>query len=240
MFHATSKPIGLRINQSKPIGLSCQVLGKLIGLFFTVNCYAIAMSIGQHGKMTDQPSKRDQIVTTAFRLFKANGFYATGVDLIMRQANVSKRTLYKYFPTKNELIVAVLEHYRATYQQHLDTLLNTEHGARDNIRAIFDDAKNWFEDRNFHGCLAVNAMGEFSGKDQAIETSCVRFKQWEIGVLRNLAAELDDRRADELAYKLFVLLEGMASIAQVNKGACPVDMTTMADEVVGRHLAERS
>ena len=54
--------------------------------------------------------KRRQIVETAFKLFKARGFYATGVDLIMQTANVSKRTLYKYFPTKNDLIVAVLDY----------------------------------------------------------------------------------------------------------------------------------
>ena len=49
----------------------------------------------------ESPKKR-QIVEAAFNLFKARGFYATGVDLIMQTANVSKRTLYKYFPTKND------------------------------------------------------------------------------------------------------------------------------------------
>ncbi|MEE9395627.1 MAG: helix-turn-helix domain-containing protein, partial [Methylococcales bacterium] len=44
-----------------------------------------------------QNPKRLQIVEAAFKLFKERGFYATGVDLIMRTANVSKRTLYKYF-----------------------------------------------------------------------------------------------------------------------------------------------
>ena len=57
-------------------------------------------------------SKRDQMVEAAYNLFRENGFYATGVDLIMRTANVSKRTLYKYFPSKNDLIVAVLDYPR--------------------------------------------------------------------------------------------------------------------------------
>ena len=182
--------------------------------------------------------KRNQIVKTAFRLFKENGFYATGVDQIMRESHVSKRTLYKYFPSKNELIVAVLTHYRETYQQHMECLLDHKgKTGRENILAIFEDAKTWFDDTNFHGCLAVNAMGEFSGKDQAIENSCMGFKQWEIGVLRDLAKEIDDKHPDELAYKLFVLLEGMSAIAQVTKGNCPVDMTLMADKTIENHLA---
>lgn len=184
-------------------------------------------------------SKQNSIVETAFRLFKANGFYATGVDLIMREAAVSKRTLYKYFPTKNELIVAVLQYYRTTYQQHMDALLESNaESAGAKIRAIFADAETWFGDVNFHGCLAVNAMGEFAGKDRAIESACRQFKQWEMGVLTELCQAIGARKADQLAYKLFVLLEGMSAVAQVNQGSSPVDMVAMADSIIDRHLSE--
>ena len=151
--------------------------------------------------ISDKPSpKKKQIVDAAFKLFKSNGFFATRVDLIMRQSKVSKRTLYKYFPSKNELIVEVLEHYRTTYKDHLNTLLQQkDRNSRDKILAIFDDAKLWFEDINFHGCLAVNAMGEFSGKNQAIEHSCISFKQWELEMLSNLTKDMDVKNPDDLA-----------------------------------------
>lgn len=182
--------------------------------------------------------KKDAIVETAYRLFKENGFYATGVDLIMREAAVSKRTLYKYYPTKNALIVAVLEHYRASYQRHMDELLgNEQEDARDKIRAIFSDAAGWFGDVNFHGCLAVNAMGEFADKDEAIENACRQFKQWEVGVLTELCAEMGAEKAEQLAFKLFVLLEGISAAAQVNKEACPVDMVALAEQVIDAHLS---
>ena len=193
-------------------------------------------------KKNNQPAseslKKCQIVEAAFKLFKARGFYATGVDLIMQTACVSKRTLYKYFPTKNDLIVAVLDYYRTTYVEYLNQILNQkDKTSREKILAIFEDAKKWFEDIHFHGCLAVNAMGEFSGKDQAIEDSCIRFKQWEIEVLQTLTKDIDSKQPDDLAYKLFVLLEGMSSIAQVTKGDCPVDMTVMANEIIEKHIA---
>jgi AcrR family transcriptional regulator len=193
--------------------------------------------IKKNDKTAPESQKKRQIVEAAFKLFKARGFYATGVDLIMQTASVSKRTLYKYFPTKNDLIVAVLDYYRTTYAEHLNLILNQkDNSSREKILAIFEDAKQWFEDINFHGCLAVNAMGEFSGKDQAIENSCIRFKQWEIEVLQTLSKDIDSKQPDELAYKLFVLLEGMSSIAQVTKGTCPVDMTAMANEIIEKHV----
>jgi AcrR family transcriptional regulator len=193
--------------------------------------------IRKNDKTAPESPKKRQIVEAAFKLFKARGFYATGVDLIMQTANVSKRTLYKYFPTKNDLIVAVLDYYRTTYAEYLNQILNQkDYSSREKILAIFEDAKQWFEDINFHGCLAVNAMGEFSGKDQAIENSCIRFKRWEIEVLQTLSKDIDSKQPDKLAYKLFVLLEGMSSIAQVTKGTCPVDMTAMANEIIEKHV----
>lgn len=183
--------------------------------------------------------KKQSIIEAAFRLFKRNGFYATGVDLIMREAAVSKRTLYKYFPTKNELIVAVLQHYRIVYQQHIEDLLgNGNMNAREKIGAIFIDAATWFGDVNFHGCLAVNAIGEFAGKDRAIETSCREFKQWELGVLIELCRAMSADQADQLAYKLFVLLEGMSAIAQVKQGPVPVNMLAVAEHIIDMHCKD--
>ncbi|SES68943.1 transcriptional regulator, TetR family [Nitrosomonas marina] len=184
----------------------------------------------------ESPKKR-KIVETAYHLFKTRGFYATGVDLIMQTASVSKRTLYKYFPTKNELIVSVLNYYRAAYADYFNQILaQQDKSSRQKILNIFEDAEQWFEDINFHGCLAVNAMGEFSGKDRAIEDSCIRFKQWEIDMLTMLTRDITSRQSEELAYKLFVLLEGMSAIAQVAKGKCPVNMTAMADEMIKKYL----
>ena len=180
--------------------------------------------------------KRLQIIQAAFKLFTENGFYATGVDLIMRQANVSKRTMYIYFPTKNDLIVAVLEFYRANYEQGLtDLLARNDLSNREKIIAIFEDAGNWFENRQFHGCLAVNAMGEFSGKDPKIENACLVFKTWELDVFRKLTKGLPVMYPNDLAFKLLVLLEGMGAIAQVMKQPCPIDIKQMVNDLMDGH-----
>ncbi len=177
--------------------------------------------------------KRLQIIQAAFKLFTENGFYATGVDLIMRQAGVSKRTMYIYFPTKNDLIVAVLEFYRINYERGLkDLLARNDLSNREKILAIFEDAGNWFANKQFHGCLAVNAMGEFYGKDPAIENACRVFKTWELDVFRELTKELPVMYPNDLAFKLLVLLEGMGAIAQVMKQPCPIDIKQMVNDLL--------
>ena len=181
-------------------------------------------------------TKRRQIVLAAFKLFTENGFYATGVDLIMRQSQVSKRTMYIYFPTKNDLIVAVLEFYRAGYENKLNAVLTRQDlSSREKILVIFDDAKNGFANGHFHGCLAVNAMGEFAGKDSAIETACRVFKAWELSIFEELTKELPVRHPQDLAFKLLVLIEGLGAIAQVMKQPCPIDLDQMVNALIDEH-----
>ena len=183
--------------------------------------------------VTKKSIKRLQVIQAAFKLFTENGFYATGVDLIMRQANVSKRTMYIYFPTKNDLIVAVLEFYRANYERSLsDLLARNDLSSHEKIVAIFEDAGNWFADRQFHGCLAVNAMGEFAGKDPNIENACLEFKTWELDVFRELTKGLPVMNPHDLAFKLLVLLEGMGAIALVMKQPCPIDIKQMVNDLI--------
>lgn len=53
-------------------------------------------------------AKRDQITTAARRLFLENGFAGTSMDAVVAEAQVSKQTLYRYFPSKTDLLAAVL------------------------------------------------------------------------------------------------------------------------------------
>jgi TetR/AcrR family transcriptional regulator of autoinduction and epiphytic fitness len=57
-------------------------------------------------RLTDR--KRDAIVQAAMVEFRANGFEATSVDKVAARAEVSKRTLYNHFPSKDELFAAIL------------------------------------------------------------------------------------------------------------------------------------
>ncbi|KCX22618.1 bacterial regulatory s, tetR family protein [Acinetobacter baumannii 96512] len=50
------------------------------------------------------PSKKLQVVQTAIQLFTTHGFHTTGVDLIIKEAKITKATFYNYFHSKERLI----------------------------------------------------------------------------------------------------------------------------------------
>lgn len=54
---------------------------------------------------------RKKIVQSAFRVFERKGFHASSMDLIAKQARVSKGLAYNYFASKEDLLAAVIEHW---------------------------------------------------------------------------------------------------------------------------------
>ena len=51
---------------------------------------------------------RQRVLETADRLFYQDGIRAVGIDRIIAEAGVAKMSLYKHFPSKDDLILAVL------------------------------------------------------------------------------------------------------------------------------------
>jgi TetR/AcrR family transcriptional regulator of autoinduction and epiphytic fitness len=58
-------------------------------------------------KLTDR--KREAILEAAIAEFHSNGFDATSMDKIAASAEVSKRTVYNHFPSKDDLFAAILQ-----------------------------------------------------------------------------------------------------------------------------------
>lgn len=63
--------------------------------------------------------KREQILQAAAEEFQEQGFQATSVDRIAQRANVSKRTVYNHFASKEILFLAIITHI---HQQTFDPI----------------------------------------------------------------------------------------------------------------------
>jgi AcrR family transcriptional regulator len=55
----------------------------------------------------DENARRKRCLRAAEELFKRVGFRAVTMELVAREANVAKATLYSYFKNKDELFIAV-------------------------------------------------------------------------------------------------------------------------------------
>lgn len=160
--------------------------------------------------------KKQDIIKTAFRLFSENGFYATGIDQIIAESSVSKKTLYTHFSSKIDLILAVLQYYEQSFISELQSkVLNAHADPHNKLIRIFEIAQSWYSTKKFNGCLAISAMGEFGNKNEDIVKACVSFKQAERNILLSLVNEMELLDADQVADHLLIVLEGIGVTAHI-------------------------
>jgi AcrR family transcriptional regulator len=121
------------------------------------------------GQEIEIEGKKLEIVKYAFDRFSENGFHATGMEAALAGSGISKRTIYKYFPSKEDLIEAVLELYSAVVLQQLFGPVADISDPREQIVAFFDVRK--IAGRMLtRGCLGMKAAQEFAGKHEDIVT----------------------------------------------------------------------
>src|ERR1700748_1671752 len=91
------------------------------------------------GRPSGGRGARERIERAATQLFYRNGIHATGVELIAQEANVSKRTLYQHFSTKNGLLDSYLRGIDARGGPPTEKRLDDANlPARDRLLAIFE------------------------------------------------------------------------------------------------------
>ncbi len=186
--------------------------------------------------------RRDHIIEVAIRLFCEHGFHATGVDRIMREAKVSKKTLYNHFRSKDELILAALQQhdsvFRNNFVKDVEHLANTP---KDQLIAIFDAAEKWFSDQNFFGCMFVNVVGEYSDPTSPMRDVSRNFKQMILRYIVSLCVKAGAKDPEKLANELALLFEGAIVTAQIS--GSPVSAGTaknIAKQLLAASLAEKA
>ena len=96
---------------------------------------------------------RERILSTAYALFTRRGVRAVGIDEIISQSGVAKATMYRHFPTKNDLVLAVLQRREQLWTVDLVERQSRLRGStpEEQLLAIFDVFHDWFQKREDFG-----------------------------------------------------------------------------------------
>ena len=154
-------------------------------------------------------SARQRILETADRLFYEEGVRAVGIDRIIAEANVAKMTLYTHFPSKDDLVLAVLKHREVGVSEFFRSAMQ-RHGQKTKgpLRAFFAALKEWFESPGFRGCAFQNVAVELADPAHA-GTEFVRgHKQCFGEFLRALVEQSVGKAAAKVAPAVTLLVEG--------------------------------
>ena len=162
--------------------------------------------------------KRQHIVETAYGLFKRVGFHATGIDRIIAEADVAKMTMYRHFPSKDDLMVEVLAYRAGRFERQLDRLAEQAATPERKIGIIFDWYGRWFHSADFHGCLFAHALAEFGDPAHPVFQAAARQKNDLKRRMRLILGEMMSAdEADSVSAALLMLIEGATLLARMGQ-----------------------
>jgi AcrR family transcriptional regulator len=159
-------------------------------------------------RASDRTAMQERILEMADRLFYGQGIRAVGVDTIAAEIGISKRTLYNYFPSKDDLIVAYLS-------RRLQPAPPSDLPPLQQILGSFDRLERTFASGVFRGCPFVNAVAELKEPAHAANKIAFTFKEQRRTWFRDLLVRLDVGDPDTLALQLQLLVDGAIAAAMV-------------------------
>ncbi|PYF80570.1 MULTISPECIES: TetR/AcrR family transcriptional regulator [Marinomonas] len=164
-------------------------------------------------------TKPDLLIHAAFKLFYQHGIHAVGINTILAETGVAKKTLYHHFASKEALVEAVLIYRDQVFMDWLTSRMMAAGEGKMAVLALFDALDDWFHDRvevllPFKGCFFVKANAEFS--DHTVNDLCQRHKQNITSFIQaNLVGDSSELSAAYLAQSISVLKEGAIAQAYV-------------------------
>lgn len=163
---------------------------------------------------------RAHIISTASGLFRERGINATGVDTIVAEADIAKMTLYKYFRTKEELVLEVLSQRSREFYEWLNARLGRADTApTEKLERLFDCLEEWLKNPECNGLPFLKASAEFPQAESPVNQLSARLAQEFREYLTKLAAEAGSKSPEALGQQLSMLIEGAILSEQLNKGA---------------------
>ena len=179
---------------------------------------------------TTKPSSRQRILEAARELFWVNGYEATSVAEILEKAQVNSGSLYHYFESKEELLLAVLETYKdMLYPAVIEPAFQTADDPIERIFAVLEGYRQGLLYTVFTGGCPIGNLaleiGHSHGK--ARQLLAENFKGWRDAVRGCLDAAGDRLPADldreQLASFVLTVMEGAVMQARTERSLKPFD-----------------
>jgi AcrR family transcriptional regulator len=160
---------------------------------------------------------RERILSTATNLFELRGIHASGVDTIAAESGICKRTLYKYFPSKNLLIMACLRDKSDRFYEWLNSRLSSKKAnSLEILIELCEFVEQWVMTPEFHGLPFHIASVEFPDPTHPINQYSADLAMELQGYISKIAAEADAKDPEALGQQLMIIFEGAALVERLS------------------------
>lgn len=157
-------------------------------------------------------SARERILGVASDLFYQYGIQAVGVDRIIAESEVAKTTLYRYFTSKDELVVAFLEERDRLFWEYFDIAVGKHpDNSKAQLLAVFEWIDELLIKPECYGCPFLITIGEFPQLDYPGHQVAIAHKKEMLWRLTQLAKNAGIPNSEQLGKYLLLLVDGAFS-----------------------------
>lgn len=174
-------------------------------------------------------SPKEKLFQTATRLFFQHGYRAVGVDTIAAQSGIGKMTLYRHFPSKDDLIAAYLYESDRNFWHYFNKSTQGGGSAREKILSFFQSLQDYVTSPACYGCPFINVASEYPEPDYPGHQIARQHKLSVRNHFLQLTHEAGANQPEMLADALLLLMDGAYMAARMygasaeNPGAHIVD-----------------
>ncbi|MCU1760874.1 TetR/AcrR family transcriptional regulator [Pseudomonas sp. 14P_8.1_Bac3] len=158
---------------------------------------------------------RDIILDVTEKLIYKSGIAATGMDLLVKTAGVSRKSIYHYFANKEELIVAALQRRDERWMRWYRDAVDQAESPAGRLLNLFTVLRTWFDSEGFRGCAFINTSGETGDPQDPVRLVARQHKQKLLDYVRGLCTEHGVSDPETLARQLLILIDGAITVALV-------------------------
>lgn len=156
-----------------------------------------------------RPSEaRLRLLSTAVRVFYAEGIHSVGVDRIVAEAQVTRATFYRHFPSKETLVVAYLNEADQAIHGQADAAVAAGLPAADTVRALSESIAQGIQSPGFRGCAFLNAVAEYPEPDHPVHLAVLAHRAWFLDTVTALFAEIREETAEASARHFVMMRDG--------------------------------
>ncbi|MFE5111362.1 TetR/AcrR family transcriptional regulator [Streptomyces sp. NPDC056663] len=156
-----------------------------------------------------RPSEaRSRLLKTASRVFYEEGIHAVGVDRIVAEAQVTRATFYRHFPSKESLVVAYLTETDHAVRDQVDTAVAAGLPAADTMRSVSTSITQAIKSPGFRGCPFLNAVAEYPDPDHPVHLAVLAHRQWFLDTVTALLAKIRELPSEPAARHFVMMRDG--------------------------------
>ncbi|OTH92358.1 TetR family transcriptional regulator, partial [Pseudomonas aeruginosa] len=155
-----------------------------------------------------QNEPRDIILDVTEKLIYRHGIAATGMDLLVKTAGVSRKSIYRYFANKDELVVAALQRRDERWMQWLRSEVERRDDSGERLLGLFSALKRWFGSADFRGCAFINTSGETGDAQNPVRLLAKAHKRKLFEYALELCQAHGTPDPEQQAAQLLILIDG--------------------------------